>query len=98
MTDSYDLHAHCVVPAVWALVEGQDGRQAEVERQAAGMGPASAALNARLAREWGPQLIDPAARLAAMDRMGLDVQMVSPAPTEYHYWADPARPSRSAGR
>ena len=90
MADSYDLHAHCVVPAVWALVEGQDGRQAEAERQAAGMGPASAALNARLAREWGPQLIDPAARLAAMDRMGLDVQVVSPAPTEYHYWADPA--------
>jgi aminocarboxymuconate-semialdehyde decarboxylase len=90
VTDSYDLHAHCVVPAVWALVEGQDGRQAEAERQAAGMGPASAALNARLAREWGPQLIDPAARLAAMDRMGLDVQVVSPAPTEYHYWADPA--------
>jgi hypothetical protein len=25
-----------------------------------------------------------------MDRMGLDVQVVSPAPTEYHYWADPA--------
>jgi aminocarboxymuconate-semialdehyde decarboxylase len=24
-----------------------------------------------------------------MDRMGLDVQVVSPAPTEYHYWAEP---------
>jgi hypothetical protein len=54
VTDSYDLHAHCVVPAVCSLVEGQDGRQAEADRQAAGMGTASVALNARLAREWGP--------------------------------------------
>ena len=57
---------------VWALVEGQEGRTADAARQAAGMGPASAALNARLAREWAPLLIDPGARLAAMDRMGLD--------------------------
>jgi aminocarboxymuconate-semialdehyde decarboxylase len=90
VTRSYDIHAHCVVPEVWALVEGQEGRAADAARQAAGMGPASAALNARLAREWGPLLIDPAARLAAMDRMGLDVQAVSPAPTEYHYWAEPS--------
>jgi len=90
VTYSYDVHAHCVVPAVWALVEGQEGRRAEAERQAAGMGPASTALNAELARGWGPQLVDPDARLAAMDRMGLDVQVVSPAPTEYHYWAEPA--------
>jgi aminocarboxymuconate-semialdehyde decarboxylase len=90
VTHSYDVHAHCVVPAVWALVEGQEGLQAERARQAAGMGPASAALNAELAREWGPQLVDPDTRLAAMGLMGLDVQVVSPAPTEYHYWADPA--------
>ena len=25
-----------------------------------------------------------------MDRMRVDVQAVSPAPTEYHYWAEPA--------
>jgi len=90
VTRSYDIHAHCVVPEVWALVEGQEGRAADAARQAAGMGPASAALNARLAREWAPLLIDPGARLAAMDRMGLDVQAVSPAPTEYHYWAEPS--------
>jgi len=90
MTGTYDLHAHCVVPAVWALVEGQDGLRAEAARQAAGMGPASTARNTEMAREWGPQLVDPGARLAAMDRLGLDVQAVSPAPTEYHYWAEPA--------
>jgi aminocarboxymuconate-semialdehyde decarboxylase len=59
------------------------------------MGPDSAATNARLYPGWARRLAEAGGgvgeRLAAMDAQGVDVQVVSPAPTEYHYWADEAR-------
>jgi aminocarboxymuconate-semialdehyde decarboxylase len=36
----------------------------------------------------GAKLSDIATRLADMDRMGIDIQAVSPAPTQYYYYAD----------
>jgi len=33
-------------------------------------------------------MTDVTARLAAMDAQGVDVQLVSPSPSHYHYWAD----------
>ncbi len=36
----------------------------------------------------GPKLSDIAVRLRDMDRMGIDVQAVSPAPAQYYYYAD----------
>jgi aminocarboxymuconate-semialdehyde decarboxylase len=41
-----------------------------------------------MVRERIPELTDPAVRLAAMDAQGVDVQLVSPSPSHYHYWAD----------
>ena len=35
-----------------------------------------------------PRLTDVEVRLAAMDAQGVDVQLVSPSPSHYHYWAD----------
>jgi aminocarboxymuconate-semialdehyde decarboxylase len=46
--------------------------------------------NARQMSERAPQLSDIARRLADMDRMGIDVQVVSPAPFQYHYFAEAA--------
>ena len=37
-----------------------------------------------------PKLTDPARRLEDMDRMGVDVQVLSVAPPQFYYWADPA--------
>lgn len=37
----------------------------------------------------GPKLSDIAVRLADMDRMGVDIQAVSPAPSQYYYYAEP---------
>jgi aminocarboxymuconate-semialdehyde decarboxylase len=48
------------------------------------------ATNVRQMSERAPQLSDIARRLADMDRMGIDVQVVSPAPFQYHYFAEPA--------
>ncbi|MCZ9345687.1 amidohydrolase family protein, partial [Streptomyces sp. TRM76130] len=35
-----------------------------------------------------PELTESTVRLAAMDAQGVDVQVVSPSPSHYHYWAD----------
>src|SRR6188768_1640784 len=48
------------------------------------------ATNARQMSERGPQLSDVARRLTDMDRMGVDLQVVSPAPFQYYYFAEPA--------
>jgi aminocarboxymuconate-semialdehyde decarboxylase len=46
-------------------------------------------VNARQARDRGPKLTDIEVRLADMDRMGIDVQAVSPAPHQTYYWTEP---------
>jgi aminocarboxymuconate-semialdehyde decarboxylase len=45
--------------------------------------------NARQGKERGPKLTGIEARLKDMDRMGIDVQAVSPAPHQTYYWTDP---------
>jgi aminocarboxymuconate-semialdehyde decarboxylase len=53
-------------------------------------GPAALAVSGPMVRERIPRLTDVAVRLAAMDAQGVDVQLVSPSPSHYHYWADEA--------
>ncbi len=52
--------------------------------------PMTRAVNVQQMKDRGPQLSDVATRLKDMDRMGVDVQAVSPAPAQYYYYADPA--------
>ncbi|WP_157268868.1 amidohydrolase family protein [Azohydromonas aeria] len=54
------------------------------------------ATNTRQMAERAAQLSDIPRRLADMDRMGIDVQVVSPAPFQYYYFADPAKGSALA--
>ena len=46
-------------------------------------------VNARQMKERAPKLSDIAVRLKDMDRMGIDVQAVSPAPNQTYYWTEP---------
>jgi len=46
-------------------------------------------VNVRQMKERGPKLSDIATRLRDMDRMRIDVQAVSPSPSQYYYYADP---------
>ncbi len=84
---TYDLHAHCAVPATRGLVADEPGFVEDSRRQADMFGPDSMAYNAKVAPGWFPKLVDVDLRFAAMDAMGVDVQVVSPSPGEYHYWA-----------
>jgi len=84
-----DVHAHTVAPAVERLVADSAQKQAEPELRLRTMGAASVDYNAKhmLPRAAAP-LGDLPVRLAAMDRMGVDIQVISPQPTQYYYWAD----------
>jgi len=52
--------------------------------------PMTRDVNMGQMKERAAKFSDGAARLRDMDRMGIDVQAVSPAPAQYYYYADPA--------
>ncbi|MEU9441239.1 amidohydrolase family protein [Streptomyces sp. NPDC048304] len=83
-----DVHAHVLLPEVEAMVEGSPGLADAKALDARRNGPAAMAISGPMVRDRVPQLTDVAVRLAAMDAQGVDVQLVSPSPSHYHYWAD----------
>ncbi|MDN3027483.1 amidohydrolase family protein [Streptomyces sp. S.PB5] len=83
-----DVHAHVLIPEVEALVAGLPGLAEARALDARRNGPAALAVNGPMVAERIPRLTDVAVRLAAMDAQGVDVQLVSPSPSHYHYWAD----------
>jgi aminocarboxymuconate-semialdehyde decarboxylase len=82
-----DFHGHVGVPAANALVAGTPGFAEELAAERRAHSPESLAANqAQLAR-LGPRMTDVATRLADLDAMGVDIQVVGPMPM-HHYWAD----------
>jgi aminocarboxymuconate-semialdehyde decarboxylase len=88
-----DVHTHVLIPAVEAAVAGEPGLARQRELDLHGTGVESSAVNQEQLARLGPLLTDPALRLEAMDRAGVDVQVVSPMPL-YHYWTDPVLAER----
>ena len=84
-----DFHAHTIAHAVERAVADRPQKKAEVEIRLRTMGARSVEYNASvmLPQASGP-LSDLQIRLRDMDRMGVDIQVVSPQPTQYYYWAD----------
>ncbi|WP_322500399.1 amidohydrolase family protein [Streptomyces rochei] len=83
-----DVHAHVLLPDVESLVAGLPGHAEAKEVDARRNGPAALAVNGPMVRARVPRMTDVALRLASMDAQGVDVQLVSPSPSHYHYWAD----------
>ncbi|WP_327309145.1 amidohydrolase family protein [Streptomyces sp. NBC_01298] len=83
-----DVHAHVLLPEVEALVAGLPGLAEARALDALRNGSETLAVSGPMVRDRIPRLTDPAVRLAAMDAQGVDVQLVSPSPSHYHYWAD----------
>ncbi|MFE6358617.1 amidohydrolase family protein [Streptomyces sp. NPDC057806] len=83
-----DVHAHVLLPEVEALVADLPGLAQAKALDARRNGPAALAVSGPMVRERIPLLTDVTARLAAMDSQGVDIQLVSPSPSHYHYWTD----------
>lgn len=69
-----DMHCHAYVHDVWPLIQGTPGLQPGLADMAS-----------------GPMSIHPGAieeRLRAMDRQGVETQVMSLHPGQFHYWAD----------
>ncbi|WP_328661146.1 amidohydrolase family protein [Streptomyces sp. NBC_00334] len=83
-----DVHAHVLLPGIEALVVGQPALAGARALDARRNGPDASRVNGPMIGARIPRLTDPAVRLTAMDAQGVDVQLVSPSPSHYHYWAD----------
>lgn len=85
-----DLHCHIFVPEVEALVADHPVYAARKRADALAIGDAARDVNAGQFAALMPKFLSVEERLRDMDAMGVDVQLVSPSPTQYHYWAEPA--------
>lgn len=84
-----DVHAHLLLPGLHAEVER---RAPELTAEAAALelrrnGAASQAVSGPMVGARIPKLTDVAARLADMDRQGVDRQWVSASPNHFYPWA-----------
>jgi len=87
-TPVVDFHGHLAVRAADALVAGTPGLAAELAAEQRAHSPESLAVNRAQLQGLSRRLTDVGARLADLDAMGVDVQVVGPMPM-HHYWADP---------
>ena len=83
-----DIHAHLLLPEVEETVAGRPGLAEARALDARRNGPVALAVNGPMVGARVPKLTDAAVRLAAMDAQGVDIQLVSPSPSHYHYWAE----------
>ena len=84
-----DVHCHVLSLEAEALVAGRPQKLAEPAAMREAMGDASVAHNlAVMLPEAFPKLTRAEQRLVDMDGMGVDVQVISPSPNQYYYWAD----------
>ncbi len=83
-----DVHCHLLTLEVERLVSSCPEKQAEPAAQLRMYGPESVEHNRTLFASLMPQLTDISERLRRMDAMGVDIQVISPSPNQYYYWAD----------
>jgi aminocarboxymuconate-semialdehyde decarboxylase len=85
-----DFHCHVLTLAAESLVADRPEKHAEPARMLAAVGADSLAHNnAVMLPKAFPKLTRVEERLADMDAMGVDLQVISPSPSQYYYWADP---------
>jgi aminocarboxymuconate-semialdehyde decarboxylase len=82
-----DIHCHVRSEAATRMVEGNDDvARWFLETQA---GAESRAVNRANGERTNAQSVSPEKRIEDMDRMGIDIQAISPAPRQTYYGADP---------
>jgi aminocarboxymuconate-semialdehyde decarboxylase len=82
-----DLHCHYANPDVAAKVA--DRNPAQYDPNVKFANALTRETNQKQMRDRAPKLSSIEVRLKDMDRMGIDIQAVSPAPQQTYYWTDP---------
>ncbi|MBI3370840.1 MAG: amidohydrolase [Betaproteobacteria bacterium] len=82
-----DIHCHYLNPEVQLKTAHLDPAQYDPSRAYASA--LTREVNVRQMKDRGPKLTTIEVRLKDMDRMGIDIQAVSPAPNQCAYWAEP---------
>jgi aminocarboxymuconate-semialdehyde decarboxylase len=82
-----DIHCHYLNPEVQAKLMPLDPAQYDPSRVYANA--LTREVNQKQMQERAPKLSTIEVRLKDMDRMGIDIQAVSPAPNQCSYWAEP---------
>ncbi len=82
-----DIHCHVFTPEAEELVRPH--YQPENDTMARFASAATREVNRRQMEAIAGKLTSVETRLKDMDRMGVDVQAISPAPPQYHYWTEP---------
>lgn len=84
-----DVHCHMFTELAETLVAGQQVKTSEPELLRRVQGAKSTEHNEKTV--WPRSILKMsslAERINDMDEMGVDVQIVSPSPTQYYYWAE----------
>ena len=82
-----DIHCHYLNPEASAKVAHLN--PGEREPSVIFSNALGREVNKKQMTDRAPKLSSIETRLADMDRMGIDIQAVSPAPTQYCYWSEP---------
>ena len=89
-----DIHCHVLTPAADELVKPYFKPESEPLFRFANA--ATREVNRRQGAAIHDRITSVKTRLAAMDQAGIDVQAISPAPFQYHYWTEPGLGRESA--
>src|SRR5918992_5960541 len=81
-----DIHCHYLNPGAAAKVAPLNPAQHEAQVKFANA--LTRETNAKQHQERAPKLSNIEVRLKDMDRMGIDIQAVSPAPNQTYYWTE----------
>jgi aminocarboxymuconate-semialdehyde decarboxylase len=82
-----DIHCHYLNPEAAARVAPLNPAQHEMQAKFANA--LTRETNKKQHQERAPKLSNIEVRLKDMDRMGIDIQAVSPAPNQTYYWTEP---------
>lgn len=84
-----DFHCHAFVPEVEGLLSEHPRKFKEAAMFASLMGEESIAHNQKvMLPDAGRRMMNIDQRLQDMDEMGVGYQVISPAPSQYYYWAE----------
>lgn len=83
-----DVHCHLAIPEVDKLASQDPAAKVVAAKQQAVFSQATNEFNATLLQGLIPRLINIDTRLADMDLMGVEIQVLSPSPMHYNYWTN----------